>query len=270
MRPQIVRPLSPPVPFLRGVTPSKPRSFPVGKVDFVDLFPMTFLEFLDGIGESRYRHVVEQHSDPSPFPDPFHHALQDLLRTYYFVGGMPEAVLAFADHRDLDEVRTVQHAITNAYVLDFAKYAPPQDIPKLSAIWESIPKHLSRENKKFIFSAVEQSARARDYEDAIIWLEKAGLILRVFAVETARLPLKGYADRRCFKVYALDVGLLGALAGTAPQLAVQGDRLFAAYRGALVENFVAQQLAATLRGDLHYWRSAGGKAEVDFVIEQNC
>jgi len=253
---------------LLGVTLSKPRSFPVGKVDFVDIFPMTFLEFLDGIDASPYRHVVEQHSDPSPFPDPFHHALQDLLRTYYFVGGMPEAVRTFADHRDLDKVRTVQHAIMNAYVLDFAKYAPTQDIPKLSAIWESIPKHLSRENKKFIFSAVAQSARARDYEDAIIWLEKAGLILRVFAVETARLPLKGYADRRCFKVYALDVGLLGALAGTAPQLAVQGDRLFAAYRGALVENFVAQQLAATLRGDLHYWRSAGGKAEVDFVIEQ--
>jgi len=253
---------------LLGVVLSRPRSFPVGKVDFVDLFPMTFFEFLDAVGESRYRRVVEEHPDPDPFPDAFHHALQDLLRTYYFVGGMPEAVREFAANRDLSDVRTVQQAIANAYVLDFAKHAPTSDVPKLSAIWESIPKHLSRENKKFIFSAVERSARARDYEDAIIWLEKAGLIHRVFAVETARLPLKGYADRRCFKVYALDVGLLGALAGTAPQLAVQGDRLFAEYRGALVENFVAQQLAATFRGDLHYWRSTGGKAEVDFLIEQ--
>lgn len=254
---------------LLGVALSRPRSFPVGKVDFVDLYPMTFFEFLEAIGEARYRGVVEAHHDLNPFPDAFHHALQSFLRTYYYVGGMPEAVEEYAAHRDLAAVRTVQQAIVDAYALDFAKHAPTHDVPKLSAIWESLPRHLSRENKKFIFSAVARSARARDYEDAIVWLEQAGLIHRVFAVETARLPLKGYADRRCFKVYALDVGLLGALAGTAPPLVVQGDRIFAEYRGALVENFVAQQLAATFTGDLHYWRSPGGKAEVDFLIEQD-
>ena len=253
---------------LLGVVLSTPRSFPVGKVDFVDLYPMTFFEFLDGIGESRYRGVVESHGDLHPFPDAFHHALQALLRTYYYVGGMPEAVQEFAANRDLDAAREVQHSIADAYVLDFAKHAPTHDVPKISAIWESIPRHLSRENKKFMFSAVEKSARARDYENAIIWLEKTGLIHRVFGVETARLPLKGHADRQCFKVYSLDVGLLGALAGLSPQLVVGGDRIFSEYRGALVENFVAQHLAVTSAQDLHYWRSSGGKAEVDFLIEK--
>ena len=139
---------------------------------------------------------------------------------------------------------------------------------RIIAVWNSLPGHLARENKKFVFSAIQRSARARDYEDAIVWLEGAGLILRAFGVETDRLPLRGYADRRSFKVYALDVGLLGALAGAAPQLLVHGDRLFVEYRGALVESYVAQQLAAAAAGELHYWRSSGGKAEVDFLLER--
>ena len=253
---------------LLGVTLSTPGSFPVGKVDFVDLHPMTFLEFLDALGEGRYRGVIEEHALLAPFPEAFHHALLDLLRAYYFVGGMPEAVVRYAANRDVAAVRAVQQAILDAYVLDFAKHAPPREVPRIIAVWESLPRHLARENRKFIFSAIQPSARARDYEDAIVWLEGAGLILRAFGVETARLPLRGYADRRSFKVYALDVGLLGALAGTAPRLLVHGDRLIAEYRGALVENYVAQQLAATAAGKLHYWRSSGGKAEVDFLLER--
>ena len=254
---------------LLGVVLSTPRSFPVGKVDFLDLHPMTFLEFLDAIGEGRYRGVVESHGELSPFPAAFHHALLDLLRAYYYVGGMPEVVAHYAANRDLAAVRAVQHAIVDAYVLDFAKHAPAREVARIIALWESLPRHLARENKKFIFSAIRPSARARDYEDALVWLEGAGLIHRAFAVESARLPLRGYADRRSFKVYAPDIGLLGALAGTAPQLIARGDRLFAEYRGALVENYVAQQLAASSTGELYYWRSAGGKAEVDFVLERD-
>ena len=253
---------------LLGVALSTPRSFPVGKVDFVDLYPMTFVEFLDALGEERYRDVIEEHAVPAPFPEAFHHALLDLLRAYCFVGGMPEAVARYAADRDVAAVRAVQQAILDAYVLDFAKHAPAREVPRIMAVWESLPRHLARENRKFIFSAIQPSARARDYEDAIVWLEGAGLILRAFGVETARLPLRGYADRRSFKVYALDVGLLGALAGAATQLLVRGARLFEEYRGALVENYVAQQLAATAAGELHYWRSSGGKAEVDFVLER--
>ena len=253
---------------LLGVALSTPRSFPVGKVDFVDLHPMTFLEFLDALGEGRYRSVIEEHAVLAPFPEVFHHALLDLLRAYCFVGGMPEAVARYAANRDVAVVRAVQQAILDAYVLDFAKQAPAREVPRIMAVWESLPRHLARENRKFIFSAIQPSARARDYEDAIVWLEGAGLILRAFGVETARLPLRGYADRRSFKVYALDVGLLGALAGAAPRLLVHGDRLFSEYRGALVENYVAQQLTAAAMGELRYWRSSGGKAEVDFVLER--
>ena len=253
---------------LLGVALSTPRSFPVGKVDFVDLHPMTFLEFLDALGEGRYRGVIEEHALLAPFPEAFHHALLDLLRAYYFVGGMPEVVVHYAANRDVPAVRAVQQAVLDAYVLDFAKHAPAREVARIIAVWESLPRHLARENRKFIFSAIQPSARARDYEDAIVWLEGAGLILRAFGVETARLPLRGYADRRSFKVYALDVGLLGALAGTAPRLLVHGDRLFAEYRGALVENYVAQQLAAAAAGELHYWRSSGGKAEVEFLLER--
>ena len=253
---------------LLGVVLSTPRSFPVGKVDFVDLHPMTFLEFLDALGEGRYRGVIEEHDVLAPFPEAFHHALLDLLRAYYFVGGMPEAVAGYAANRDAAAVRAVQQAILDAYVLDFAKHAPAR-VARIIAVWESLPRHLARENRKFIFSAIRPSARARDYEDAIVWLEGAGLIMRAFAVESARLPLRGYADRRSFKVYALDLGLLGALAGAAPQLLVHGYRLFSEYRGALVENYVAQQLAAAAAGDLHYWRSSGGKAEVDFLLERS-
>ena len=191
---------------LLGVVLSTPHSFPVGKVDFVDLHPMTFLEFLDALGEGRYRGVIEEHDVLAPFPEAFHHALLDLLRAYYFVGGMPEAVVRYAADRDVAAVRAVQQAILDAYVLDFAKHAPAREVPRIMAVWESLPRHLARENRKFIFSAIQPSARARDYEDAIVWLEGAGLILRAFGVETARLPLRGYADRRSFKVYALDVG----------------------------------------------------------------
>ncbi len=254
---------------LLGVTLSTPRSFPVGKVDFIDLHPMTFLEFLDALGEGRYRGVIEAHAEPAPFPEPFHHALVDLLRAYYYVGGMPEVVAHYAANRDVAAVRAVQQAIVDAYVLDFAKHAAALQVARIIAIWESLAKHLSRENKKFIFSAIQKSARARDYEDALVWLERAGLIHRAFAVETARLPLRGHADRQSFKVYALDVGLLGALANTAPQLMAHGDRLFAEYRGALVENYVAQQLIASAAGELYYWRSSGGKAEVDFLMERD-
>ena len=154
-----------------------------------------------------------------------------------------------------------------SYVLDFAKHAPAADIPKLALIWDSIPKHLVRENKKFIFSAVKKGARARDYENALIWLHDAGLIHRAAAVQQSRHPLKHYADAACFKIYALDVGLLGAMANTTVQLAAGGRRLFNEYQGAFVENYVAQQLVAHIASPLYYWRSPGGRAELDFLIE---
>jgi len=252
---------------LLGIKMSRSGSFPVGKVNFLDLHPMSFLEFLRAIGRPKYADLLVGLSEPEPLPDAIHSDLIDLLRTYYFTGGMPEAVGNHAETGNAMITRQIQNEILDSYVLDFAKHAPATDIRKLGLIWDSIPRHLAKENKKFIFSAVKKGARAREYENALRWLQDAGLVHLSHAVSASRPPLKHYADRSIFKVYALDVGLLGAISRTPPEVSVQGDRLFTEYRGALVENFVAQELCARGHPELYYWRSAGGKAELDFLCE---
>jgi predicted AAA+ superfamily ATPase len=253
---------------LLGVKMSTPGSFPVGKVNFLHLHPMTFLEFLDAAGESRYRQLIEKINEIEPLPDAFHSHLIDLLRSYYFSGGMPEPVGHFLETGNGQETREIQNEIIKSYVLDFAKHAPASDIPKISLIWDSIPKHLARENKKFIFSAIKKGARARSYENALSWLEDAGLISRTNAVEVSKHPLKHYADAGCFKVYVIDVGLLGALAKSPVEFLAKGEQLFNEYEGAFVENYVAQQLISHFnQPQLYFWRSKGGKAETDFLCE---
>jgi len=252
---------------LLGLKLSGPGSFPVGKVNFLNLYPMTFQEFLDAMGESRYRKLLKEISRPTPLPEAFHSHLIDMLRRYYFVGGMPEAVKHHAGEGNGREIREIQEEIIKSYVMDFAKHAPAPDIPKLTMIWDSIPRHLARENKKFVFSAVKKGARARAYEDSLRWLEDTGLIYQANAIETVRHPLKHYANTDCFKVYALDVGLLGAMAKVPVELSAQGERLFNEYEGALVENYVAQQLVSHFNQGLYYWRSKGGKAELDFLFD---
>ncbi len=252
---------------LLGIKLSAPGSFPVGKVNFLYLYPMTFLEFLDAMGEGRYRRLIENHEGLEPLTAAFHTHLTDLLHRYNFVGGMPEAVKHYAGPGDVQDVREIQREIVTSYTLDFAKHAATPDIPKLSMLWDSIPKHLARENKKFVFSAVKKGARARTFESGLAWLEDTGLIHRATAVQRSKLPLKHYADHNCFKVYSLDVGLLGALANTPVAMMAQGERLFNEYEGAFIESFVAQQLAAQLNQPLYYWRSKGGKAELDFLLE---
>lgn len=251
---------------LLGVRLSRPMSFPVGKVNFLDLRPMSFPEFLDAVGESRYRTLLEAKSDAEPFLEPFHGELTALLKRYFFVGGMPEAVRCFAETRDLTAVRAIHKEILDAYVLDFAKHAPAPDIPKLLQVWDSIPSQLARENRKFVFTALKKTARARDYENAIHWLETAGLILRAFLVNKPGQPLSAYADRGAFKVYALDTGLLGAMAGIPPDILMRGHGLFQEFRGAFVENHVAQTLSGLSgSGALHYWKNDSATAEVDFL-----
>jgi predicted AAA+ superfamily ATPase len=252
---------------LLGIKLSGPGSFPVGKVNFMHLYPMTFLEFLDAIGDSRYRLLIENVDAFIPLAQAFHSDLTNLLKRYYFVGGMPEAVKCFSETGEVRKTRVIQQEITKSYIFDFAKHAPAADIPKLTLIWESIPKHLAKENKKFIFSAIKKGARSREYENALTWLEGAGLTYRANAVETCKLPLKHYADPTCFKVYALDIGLLGAMSNSPPELLVKGERLFNEYEGAFVENYVAQQLVSHFNQTLYYWRSKGGKAELDFLFE---
>ena len=252
---------------LLGVKLSSPKSFPVGKVNFLDLLPMTFYEFLDGMGETGLREYLEDLDQIEPLPEAFHQQLIDLLRRYYFCGGMPEAVRCLAEKNSLEDVRQVHREIITSYTLDFAKHAKTADIPKLSHIWDSIVSQLARENKKFMFSAIRKSARARDYENAVIWLEDAGLILRAFCVNTPKRPLQVSRLKNIFKIYALDVGILGAMANLDAEILVNGEQLFNEFSGAFTENYAAQQLRAISGPNLQYWKNKNGKAEVDFLFE---
>ena len=251
---------------LFGISLSGPGTFPVGKVNFLDLYPMTFMEFLSATGSNRLRQYISQITKIEPLPEPLHRELISKLRIYYFTGGMPEAVDHYATTNDLLEVRKIQTEILTAYALDFAKYAAAPDIPKLGMIWDAIPSQLAKKNKKFVFSALGKSARIRNFENAIEWLEKAGLILRSFRIRTAKQPLAAYREGNIFKIFILDVGLLGAMTKIDPSVMIQGDRVFREFEGALVENFVAGQLRAVRQMDLYYWQSAG-TAEVDFICE---
>ncbi len=251
---------------LLGVKLAKPKSFPVGKVNFLNLYPLTFLEFLDAVGQSGLRKLIENTTEFIPYPEPFHRELIELLRTYYFVGGMPEVVQYYSEASDFFKVRTIQKEIINSYILDFAKHAPVQDIPKLGLIWESIPAQLGKENKKFIFSVLKKTARAREYENALKWLEETGLVIRVNLLKSAGLPLAAYVDQSIFKIYLLDIGLLCMLAKIPPDTLVQGNRLFKEFKGAFVENYVVQQIISHKETELYYWKS-DGSAEVDFIFQ---
>ena len=255
---------------LLGVKLTQPRSFPVGKVSFLTLHPLTFSEFLSAVGESRYRGLLEEMQTIEPVPELFHRELLELLKAYYVVGGMPEAVVEYAVSRSFESTRKVHSAILKAYTLDFAKHAPTADIPRLGQIWNSIPGQLAKENRKFIFSAVAESARAREYADALQWLSDAGLIRKALAVEHVEQPIDAFADQSAFKVYTLDVGLLGAMARLPPATLVNGNEIFQTYHGAFVENYVAQQLLSMPDFEsevLYYWKKNPGIAELDFLVE---
>ncbi|MFH1847102.1 MAG: AAA family ATPase [Candidatus Omnitrophota bacterium] len=254
---------------LLGIKLSSPGSFPVGKVNFLNLFPLTFFEFLNAINESRYRQILENITTFDSLQLPFHEDLVRLLCKYYFIGGMPEAVKHYAASTNCTEVRQIQKDIIDSYILDFTKHAPLHDIPKLTLIWDSIPAQLAKDNKKFIFSSLRQGARAREYENALIWLDDTGLIYKVTAIENSQFPLKQYAIKTCFKIYALDIGLLGAMTNIPIETAIQGTSLFNNYKGSFVENYVAQQLTALLNQNIYYWRSENAKAEIDFLCEIN-
>lgn len=254
---------------LLGIKLKGQTSFPVGQVNFLDLYPMSFPEFLDAMQKSALRALIEENQpDFSPFPEPFHVELLELLKIYYLTGGMPEAVSTYYQTASIRDTRQVQQDIVDSYLLDFSKHAEKSDIMKISEIWRSIPTHLSKENKKFLFSAVRKSARARDYERALQWLLDAGLIYKVYQISTPKLPLSAYRNSNIFKVFLLDVGLLGAMVNLSPGLILEGNTIFSHFQGALVENYVVQQLKPKSREDLYYWTSAG-KAEVDFVFAVN-
>lgn len=250
---------------LLGVIDHKDDSFPVGKVDFLKVYPLTFFEFLSAIGEDGLVDIIKQ-KDWS-LTSAFHDKLVDMLRQYYFVGGMPEAVSTFAEEKDYNAVREIQYALLDSYTRDFSKHPPKEIAKRMELLWNSIPAQLAKENKKFIFSAMKESARARDYETAIQWLCDAGIIYKVTRTSAGELPLKGFEDLDAFKLYVLDIGLHGAMAGLDPATLISGNDFFEQYKGALTEQFVLQTLKTIPRLDIHYWTPDVGIAEVDFVVQ---
>lgn len=248
---------------LLGVKLSK--GFPVGKVNFLDLSPLSFFEFLHALGEDELLQLIQGMEFPEAISDLFHLELISLLKYYFVVGGMPEAVSAYLRTESLEEVRSVQKEILNAYLLDFTKHAPKEDVIKIMAVWNSIPGQLAKENKKFFFSSIQKSARGREYEASIQWLKSAGLILKSHLISTPKLPLDAYSLPQTFKLFLLDIGLLGAMTKLDPRIILEGDILFQEFKGALTENYVATELHENHFESLYYWTSEG-IAEVDFVV----
>lgn len=250
---------------LLGIQLAHEKGFPVGKVNFLDLYPLTFLEFLSAVGADSLCKFLAKIEEPVPIAEGFHQELLGYLRKYFFVGGMPEAVFSYSNSKDLSQVRQIHQDILDAYELDFAKHAAPSQIMKISEVWHSIPSQLARENKKFIFSAIRKSARAREYEAAIQWLVQAGIILRSSHISVPKIPLSGYENKEIFKIYLLDIGLLSTMSQLPAHAILEGHDLFTEFKGALTENFVAETLTSQ-NIDLFYWTSEG-IAEVDFIIE---
>lgn len=251
---------------LLGLKLSGARGFPVGKVHFLYLYPMSFFEFLNAINRPMLRTMLEEIKTIKPIAEPHHSELIELLKFYFYVGGMPKAVLRYAETGDIDLVREIQNDILKAYIQDFAKHAPPTLVMRITQAWNSIPIHLGKENKKFVFSAIKKSARAREYEEALQWLLDAELIYKVSSIKAPRLPLTSYGDHEAFKIFLLDVGLLGAMSHLPARVIVEGDHLFTEFKGSFTENYVAQALKAVLGESLHYWTSER-EAEVDFLVE---
>ncbi len=249
----------------RGKDESAKASFPVGKVDFLDIHPLTFREFLRAIGEEQRLQLLD--NQDYPMIEVQHNVFVKLLKSYLFVGGMPEAVEVFSQTRDFLQARKTQKAILAAYDKDFAKHAySPFLLAKLRLLWNNIPAQLAKENRKFIYKALRQGARAREYEEALQWLNDAGMAHQLFRVDPPRLPLKSYEDFSSFKLFMHDVGLLGAMSNLPAKTLLEGSEIFSNFNGALTEQYVLQELAAA-EIVFNYWSSESGDAEVDFIIQ---
>lgn len=241
-------------------------SFPVGKVDFLDLRPLSFSEFLLSLNESALVDALKAKnwSVVSIFTE----KLKEYLRYYFYVGGMPEVVDAFAQTRDWQLVRRIQNRILNSYEGDFSKHAPNETVPRIRMVWQSIPSQLAKENKKFVYGVIREGARAKDFELAIQWLVDCGLLLKSHRVSKPGIPLAAYQDISAFKLFLHDVGLLGAMAGLNVRTIIEGDEIFTEFKGALTEQYVMQQLRVDSERFIGYWTNERSTSEVDFVIQE--
>lgn len=250
---------------LLGIALHQGTSFPVGKVDFLKLYPLSFSEFLMATGNERFAELLK--NQDYEMITSFKQTYIDALKHYYFVGGMPEAVQSFAESKDFNEVRAIQKRILAAYEQDFSKHAPNEIVPKIRMLWNSIPSQLARENKKFIYGLVREGGRAREYETAIMWLSDCGLVHKVSRVNAAGIPLKVYEDLKAFKLFIVDVGLLGCMTGLRQRTLLDGDDLFVEFKGALTEQYVCQQLKTIEDLGVYYYTNDRGSCEIDFVVD---
>ncbi|MEH6304204.1 ATP-binding protein [Olivibacter sp. CPCC 100613] len=252
---------------LLGVALNRHTSFPVGKVDFLDLHPLNFHEFLDAVQQTSLKELLLQEN--WDLIQTFAPKYIELLRTYYYVGGMPEAILAYSKRQDFTEVRSIQKRILFAYEQDFSKHAPHDIVPRIRMLWNSIPAQLAKENKKFIYGIIRQGARAKDYELALAWLIDCGLVQQVFNVSKPAVPLKAYEDFGAFKLFMVDVGLLGAMADLDVRTLLEGNTIFQEFKGALTEQYVAQQLITCHTLQVYYWSAQNARAEIDFLVQRS-
>lgn len=248
-----------------GISLNQEQSFPVGKVDILHVKPMSFSEFLLALGRKSFAEMIKKHQFGET--QVFQQIFEDLLRLYYFVGGMPEAVKTFADTNDFQKVRTVQNRLLTAYQADFGKHIPAAEAERIRLVWNSIPNQLAKEKKRFTYKEVSGTSgtRAKTFEMAIQWLQDAGLVYKINRVERPYFPLSAYRDDRAFKLYFLDIGLLGAKAGLEPSVILNGSIFFVEFKGAMSEQFVLQELKLQL-DPVYYWTSPSNSGEIDFII----
>lgn len=250
---------------LLGITVHEGTGYPVGKVNTLNLYPLSFREFLEATGNENLRKTIDSGNRPSI--EIFHERLSGLLKQYYAIGGMPEAVLAYLDSGMISESRQVQEEILNGYRLDAAKHLSGKEVEYVLAAWDSIPSQLAKENKKFVFGHIRTGSRARDYQSAITWLTQAGIASKVGKVTKAGMPLSAYKDHQAFKLFVLDVGLLCAMAKLSTKSIVEGDSIFSEFKGSLTEQYVCQQLISDCRIDPYYWSAENSRGELDFLAQ---
>jgi len=251
---------------LLGVSVGKQSSFPVGKVNFITLYPMSFKEYLIAFSEELLVERLTEIKSIESLPEVIHEKLINHLKMYLYLGGMPEVLQNYLDNKDVASARKIQNDILEAYSRDFSKYTDRSQAIKTSELWGSIPYQLAKENKKFKYSEVRKNGRASLFEQTIEWLKKTGLINIAYNISVPKLPLAGYADRTKFKIYLLDTGLLGAMLNLTSEIIIKGSELFSEYNGAFIENFVANELKILGNKELFYWTSKSD-AEVDFVLQ---
>lgn len=250
---------------LLGVALHGGTSFPVGKVEFLDLYPLSFTEFMRAMGRELFVELLEKQD--FVMATTFKQEFIDLLKHYYYVGGMPEVVRNFAADKDFGEVREIQQRILDSYEQDFSKHAPNEIVPRIRMLWNSIPAQLTKENKKFVYGIIKDGARAKDYELALMWLSDCGLVHKVHRVTAPHIPLKAYEDLKAFKLFVLDVGLLSCMVRLNQKVLLSGNELFIEFKGALTEQYVLQQLKTLKNLAAYYWTNDRGSAEIDFLVD---